>query len=53
MNSKAVFFGSAINGLFKYENGKFISYLFNGQFLEKKIKMVLFIVLHMKNLKMI
>lgn len=39
-NSKAVFFGSAINGLFKYENGKFISYLFNGQFLEKKIKTI-------------
>ena len=39
-NKKAVFFGSSLDGLFKYENGKFVSYLENNQFTESKIKMI-------------
>ncbi len=39
-NKKAVFFGSSLDGLFKYENGNFISYLQNNQFKESKIKMI-------------
>ena len=39
-NKNAVFFGSSLDGLFKYENGKFISYLQNNQFNESKLKMI-------------
>ncbi|MFW1704209.1 hypothetical protein ACG9WR_18870, partial [Acinetobacter pittii] len=39
-NKKAVFFGSSLDGLFKYENENFISYLQNNQFKESKIKMI-------------
>lgn len=39
-NSKSVFFGSEMDGLFKYENGKFISYRLSGEFIEKKIKTI-------------
>lgn len=39
-NDKAVFFGSNLDGLFKYENGKFISYFSNGEFKETKIKQI-------------
>ncbi|WP_413533669.1 histidine kinase [Empedobacter brevis] len=39
-NKNAVFFGSSLDGLFKYENGKFISYLQNNQFKETKLKMI-------------
>ncbi|MBO6211433.1 sensor histidine kinase [Algoriella sp.] len=39
-NDKAVFFGSSLDGLFKYENGKFTSYLQTNQFKETKLKMI-------------
>jgi len=39
-NDKAVFFGSNLDGLFKYEDGKFISYFSNGEFKETKIKQI-------------
>lgn len=39
-NSKAVFFGSSLDGLFKYENGKFVSYNKLKIFKERKIKHV-------------
>ncbi len=39
-NDKAVFFGSSLDGLFKYENGKFISYLQTNQFKESKLRMI-------------
>lgn len=39
-NKKAVFFGSSLDGLFKYEDGKFISYFQNNQFSETKLKMI-------------
>lgn len=39
-NDKAVFFGSNLDGLFKYEDGKFISYYLNNEFKENKIKQI-------------
>jgi len=39
-NSNAVFFGSSLDGVYKYENGNFISYFKKGIFKETKIKHV-------------
>ena len=39
-NEHAVFFGSTMDGLFKYENGSFTSYLQTNQFKETKLKMI-------------
>lgn len=39
-NKNAVFFGSNSDGLFKYENGKFLSYYLNNEFNETKIKQI-------------
>lgn len=39
-NSNAVFIGSSLDGLFKFEDGKFTSYFKQGIFKEKKIKLV-------------
>lgn len=39
-NDNAVFFGSSLDGLFRYSNGKFISYFLNNEFNETKIKQI-------------